>query len=72
MPLRFMKPCKGRVKGYVGEPPILRKAIEKEAARYGVSMNFVKVVALSWALGVSINEDYKTEQKVARIRRKRA
>ena len=72
MPTRFMKPVKGRVKSYIGEPPALRRAIKKEAERYGVSMNFVKVVATAWALGVKLDEDYKTEPKIARIRRKRA
>ncbi len=70
--MNIMRPVKNRVPGHIGELPAIRKAVEREAARYDCSMSFVRNVAIAWALGISIDEDYKKDTKVTTIRRKRA
>jgi hypothetical protein len=48
----------------------IRKAVEREARRYGVSMSFVMSVALADQLGVSLKfaEDYRDIQRTRESR----
>lgn len=63
MPTRFMKPAKGRMPKSLGELPVITRAVEKEAARWNCSKSFVRNVAIAYALGVKIDDDYTKEKK---------